>query len=216
MIDRDAEGAANTVGAARQIGGSSEVVPLDLSNTAAIPGAVDRVLGLFGRIDILVNCAAVVGEHGTVLDLSEEAWDEVHAVNLKAPLILMQQVARHMVERGGGGRIVNVSSSSAFRAGRARLAYASSKAALVQLTRSAAAELAPYDINVNAVAPGITASGMTRGRDLDEAVREGPLANLFQRPSNPEDVAPAIVFLCLPESRQITAQTVHTSAGSVV
>ncbi len=87
MIDRDAEGATNTVGAARQIGGSSEVVPLDLSNTAAIPGAVDRVLGLFGRIDILVNCAAVVGEHGTVLDLSEEAWDAVHAVNLKAPLI---------------------------------------------------------------------------------------------------------------------------------
>ncbi len=69
---------------------------------------------------------------------------------------------------------------------------------------------------LSATALGITATGMTTGRDLDEAVREGPLANLLQRPSEPEDVAPAIVFLCLPESRQITAQTIHTSAGSVV
>ena len=216
VLDRDAEGAARSAEAAREIAGAAEAVVVELGDGDAIGPAVRGVIEALGRIDILVNCAAIVGEHGTVLDLSERSWDEVHAVNLTAPFLLMQQVARHMVERGGGGRIVNVSSSSAFRAGKARLAYASSKAALVQLTRSAAAELAPHEINVNAVAPGITASGMTRGRDLGGAVRAGPLVNLFERPSEPEDVAPTIVFLCLPESRQITAQTIHTSAGNVV
>ena len=130
-------------------------------------------------------------------------------------MLLMQEVARHMIERGEGGRIVNVSSSSAFRA-RSHVAYASSKAAIVQLSRSAAAELAPHGINVNAVAPGLTRTGMTGDRDIDEDARDGHLSNLFGRAAEPPDVAAAIVFLCLPESRQITAQTIHTSAGLVV
>ena len=130
-------------------------------------------------------------------------------------MLLMQEVARHMIERGEGGRIVNVSSSSAFRA-RSHVAYASSKAAIVQLSRSAAAELAPHGINVNAVAPGLTRTGMTGDRDIDEDARSGHLSNLFGRAAEPPDVAAAIVFLCLPESRQITAQTIHTSAGLVV
>jgi len=128
---------------------------------------------------------------------------------------------RHMVARGGGGKIVNVSSSSAFRAMQSNTAYGSSKAGLVQLTRSAAAELGRYDINVNAVAPGLTDTAMTAPmfRDTDamqKAVTRGPLANVFRRPSEAADVAEAIVFLCLPGSRQITAQTIHTSAGAVV
>jgi NAD(P)-dependent dehydrogenase (short-subunit alcohol dehydrogenase family) len=100
------------------------------------------------------------------------------------------------------------------------VAYASSKAALVQLTRSAAAELGPHDINVNAVAPGITATAMTQvigdAEALQRVASSGPLENLFHRVSQPEDVAAAIVFLCLPNSRQITGQTIHTSAGAVV
>jgi NAD(P)-dependent dehydrogenase (short-subunit alcohol dehydrogenase family) len=88
------------------------------------------------------------------------------------------------------------------------------------LTRCAAAELGRYDINVNAVAPGITKTGMTRAFGDDAALQRiassGPLENLFHRVSQPEDVAAAILFLCLPASRQITGQTIHTSAGAVV
>ena len=90
----------------------------------------------------------------------------------------------------------------------------------MQLTRSAAAELGRYNINVNAIAPGITDTAMTRATRDAEGLRQtassGPLENLFHRVSMPEDVAAAIIFLCLPSSRQITAQTIHTRAGAVI
>lgn len=219
VVDRDGSGAAQVAAEVVAMGGTSIAITLDLTDTAAISPAVESVLGAFGRIDLLVNAAGIFGE-GSILELKEEIWDRVHTVNLKAPFLMMQAVARHMVERGGGGRMVNVSSSSAFRAANSPVSYGSSKAGIVQLSRSAAAELAPYDINVNAVAPGLTATPMTSQIGGEEAhqsaVSAGPLANLFQRVSQPEDVAETILFLCLPSSRQITAQTLHTSAGAVV
>jgi NAD(P)-dependent dehydrogenase (short-subunit alcohol dehydrogenase family) len=112
---------------------------------------------------------------------------------------------------------VNVGSSAAHRAASSP-GYGSSKAALTQLGRSAAAELAPHNINVNTVAPGSTRTPFSgKGEaESERAVEAGPNANLFKRISEPGDVAATIAFLCLPESRQITAQTVHVSAGAVV
>lgn len=192
----------------------------DLSDLGSLDGIVRLTLERFGRIDHLVNCAGITGGSMTLFDVDIDAWRRVYAVNLEAPLLLTKHVAGHMVERGEGGRIVNVSSSSAFRARMSQLAYGSSKAALVQLTRSLAAELGAYGITVNAVAPGLTRSAITEPMG-DETMGalvsgEGPLGNLLKRVSEPEDVAGAIVFLCSPAARQITAQTLHTSAGAVI
>jgi NAD(P)-dependent dehydrogenase (short-subunit alcohol dehydrogenase family) len=155
-----------------------------------------------------------------VLDFTDEKYDLVTAVNLRAPFLLTRAVGNHMVERGGGGRIVNVSSSAAFRAAISPAIYAATKAGINGLTRAAAADLGPHDVNVNAVAPGLTRTPMTMGSGppgtLEKLAASGPLANLLQRPSEPEDVAHVIVFLCLPESRQITGQVINTSAGLVV
>ena len=220
VLDRFEAGATATAEQGKQSGGDAFALPIDLADTQQIPATVARVIEQLGRIDILVNCAGVTGQFQNLLEMEEENWDFVQTVNLKAAMLLMKHVAQHMIERGGGGRIVNISSSSAFRARNSPLAYASSKAALVQLTRSTAAELGPHDINVNAVAPGITATAMTRvlgdAEALQQAASSGPLENLFHRVSQPEDVAAAITFLCLPGSRQITGQTIHTSAGAVV
>ena len=216
-LDRDEAGVKAVV----DLGGDrAAALTVNLADTKLIHGTVARVIQQFGRIDVLVNCAGIAGRFQSLVDIDEEAWDLVHTVNLKAPMLLMKYVAKHMIDRGGGGRIINVSSSSAFRARNSPIAYAASKAAIVQLTRSAAAELGPHDINVNAVAPGITATGMTRilgdADALLRAASSGALENLFHRVSQPEDVAAAILFLCMPGSRQITGQTIHTSAGAVV
>jgi NAD(P)-dependent dehydrogenase (short-subunit alcohol dehydrogenase family) len=219
-LDRDEAGVKAVVEQGKQSGGKALAIAFDLTDTKSIPGVVERVIRELGRIDILVNAAGVAGRFRNLLETEEQDWDFIHTVNLKAPMLLMKHVAQHMIARGGGGRIVNISSSSAFRARNSPIAYASSKAGIVQLTRSAAAELGRYDINVNAIAPGITATGMTRPLGDAEALlniaSSGPLENLFHRVSQPEDVAAAIVFLCLPGSRQITAQVIHTSAGAVV
>ena len=220
VLDRDEAGVKATAEQGRASGGKTLELPVDLAHTSQIPAAVERVIQELGRIDVLVNCAGVTGKFQTLLDMQEDNWDSVQAVNLKAAMLMMKYVAKHMIERGGGGRIVNISSSSAFRARNSPIAYASSKAALVQLTRSTAAELGPHNINVNAVAPGVTDTAMTRvlgdAEALQQAASSGPLENLFHRVSQPEDVAAAIVFLCVPGSRQITGQTIHTSAGAVV
>jgi NAD(P)-dependent dehydrogenase (short-subunit alcohol dehydrogenase family) len=219
-LDRDEAGVKAVVEEGKQAGGKALAIAFDLTDTKSIAGVVERVILELGRIDILVNAAGVAGRFRNLLETEEQDWDFIHTVNLKAPMLLMKHVAQHMIARGGGGRIVNISSSSAFRARNSPIAYASSKAGIVQLTRSAAAELGRYDINVNAIAPGITATGMTRPLGGAEALlniaSSGPLENLFHRVSQPEDVAAAILFLCLPGSRQITAQVIHTSAGAVV
>jgi len=214
-LDRDEGGVNAVVDQGKKSGGKAIALITDLADTKRIPEAVAKVLKQFGRIDILVNCAGVTGKFQTLLEIDDENWNFVHSVNLKAPMFLMQHVARHMIDRGGGGRIINISSSSAFRARNSPMAYATSKAAIVQLTRCAAAELGRYDINVNATATAMTRA-LGNAEALDGLAASGPLENLFHRVSQPEDVAAAILFLSLPGSRQITGQTIHTSAGAVV
>jgi len=221
VVDLDAAGVAATVAELRNGGGRAHGVVADLGDLAAVAAVVDDVVGALGHVDILVNAAGTSSGAG-LLDTTPEVWDRIQAVNLRAPFLLMQHAGRHMVARGRGGRIVNVSSGSAFRALPATPAYGSSKAGLLSLTRMGAGELGPSGINVNAVAPGITTTPMAlralgdREGDLDRLVSEGPMANLLHRVSTAEDVAAVIVFLCLPASRQITGQTINTSAGSIV
>jgi len=219
-VDRESPGLDAVSHALRSTGAAVHPRLTDLSHLDRVPDIVPDVVRALGRVDHLVNCAGITGHAGSILEPDLAAWDAVYDVNLKAPLILMHSFARHVSDRGGGGRIVNVVSSSAFRARSSQIAYGSSKAALVQLTRSAAAELGSLDINVNAVAPGLTRSGITAPMGEDTlrqlASGDGPLGNLLGRVADPEDVASVITFLCQRASRQITGQTVHTSAGAVI
>ena len=220
VIDRDAEGVARAVDEAEQAGVDAKPFVVDLADRDAIAPLVDAVLESFARIDILVNAAGISAAPHSTIDFSDEAYDAVMHINLRAPFLLTRAIGNHMIHRGGGGRIVNVSSSAAFRATPSPAIYAASKAGLCGLTRSAAADLGLHDINVNAVAPGMTKTPMTAGLGGDDVyqaiVSSGPLENLLHRASEAEDVANVILFLCLPESRQITGQVVHTSAGNVV
>ena len=216
-VDVNGPGLEPVVAELRNRGVKAEAVIADLADEAATSAVVDTAVTGLGRVDILVN-AAGTSSGASLLDTTVEVWERIHAINLRAPFLLMQHAGRRMIEQGDGGRIVNVSSGSAFRALPATPAYGSSKAALLSLTRMGAGELGVHGINVNAVAPGITATPMAVRAlgDIDALVSDGPMANLLHRVSTPEDVAAVIVFLCLPASRQVTGQTIHTSAGSIV
>jgi NAD(P)-dependent dehydrogenase (short-subunit alcohol dehydrogenase family) len=218
-VDVDGAGAKSTADAVAAHGRRSVAVEVDLASPEAADAVVERCVAELGRIDILVNNAGT-GSREPFPDVTVESWDRVHAVNLRAPFLLIQAAARRMIEQGDGGKIINVTSAAGFRATMTHPVYSASKAGLDGLTRSVAAALGPHDINVNAVAPGLTATRMGRrlGDDatMQAAVEDGPLANLLRRFSTPEDVAGVIVWLCTPEAAQLTGQTIHTSAGNVV
>ena len=226
IFGRDEATGAEAVAEVASTGARGLFVPIDLSETAAIAPAVARVIDELGAVDILVNNAATRGAESPagltrLFEIDPDDWDFVQAVNLRAPLVLIQQVGAHMVERGQGGRIVNVTSSAAFQARNTSPHYAASKAGLTSLTRTAAAALGPHDINVNAVAPSLTRTEyrqarMTSQDGFERTVSSGPMENLTHTVSEPDDVAAVIVFLCLPASRQITGQTIHPSAGFIV
>jgi NAD(P)-dependent dehydrogenase (short-subunit alcohol dehydrogenase family) len=218
VLDVDADGLAATVDDIRGAGGDSQAFTVDLSDPAAIEAAIGAAIAWAGTVDFLVNCAGVTGELVEFTKVTLAGWDFTQAVNLRAPMLTMQLVARHMIERGVTGRIVNLSSSAAFRHGASASPYVASKAGLAALTRVVAEELGEHGINVNAVAPGLTRTGMTSFYGDEDVFREyvttGPNANFLRRFALAEDVASTVVFLCLPASRQITGQTIHTSAGA--
>jgi NAD(P)-dependent dehydrogenase (short-subunit alcohol dehydrogenase family) len=220
VVDRAKESAVRSAEQATGLGAQASAFVVDLSEPPAIVAVVEEILAEFGRIDMLVNSAGISGAPHSSLEFSEETFDEVFAVNVKAAFLMVREVGNHMVQRGGGGRIVNLSSSAAFRAPLSPAIYAASKAAICGLTRAAAADLGRYDVNVNAVAPGMTKTPMTAGVGGEDAyqaiVSSGPLENLLHRPAEADEVAAVILFLCLPASRQLTGQVIHTSAGLVV
>ena len=194
-------------------------VVFDLADLDGIDPLVEEITAERGPVTVLVNAAGIIGK--TVLTTSLEEWQRVLAIDLTAPFLLLQAVGRRMMAHGHGGSIVNVGSSSAYRAVSSGAAYGAAKAGLGSLTRSAAWEFGPHGVNVNLVAPGVTRTPVTEsafgGPDgMAAAVSEGPLANLLRRVSEPADVAAVIGFLCLPGARQITGQVVHTSAGAIV
>lgn len=215
LVDRNPEGLA-------EWDGDPDVKTLivDLADRDAVVRCAAEAIALGWGIDFLVNAAGITGAGKDILNTTLEDWELVHAIDSTAPFLLMREIGRHMVERGQGGRIVNITSSSAHRAAGAFPAYGAAKSSLMQLTRIAAAQLGPHDINVNAVAPGLTRTPMLAetidDEQLAKAMVSGPMSNLLQRPSEPEDIAAVVLFLCQPGSRQITAQTIHVSAGAII
>jgi NAD(P)-dependent dehydrogenase (short-subunit alcohol dehydrogenase family) len=218
-VDVDAAGADAAVASVREHGGDGISLAVDLASADAPGEIVARTLDALGRLDVLVNNAGTGTKGEQFPDVGAATFDRVIAVNLRAPYLLVQAASRPMMEQRGG-RIVNVTSAAGFRATMTNPVYAASKAGLDGMTRSLAAALGQYDINVNAVAPGLTSSPMGRALGDDAALRaaveDGPLANLLRRVSTPDDVAQVIAWLCTPAARQLTGQTIHTSAGNVV
>jgi 3-oxoacyl-[acyl-carrier protein] reductase len=202
---------AATVERIRLGGGEAEALALDVSSAAAIARSIEVLAGTRG-IDILVNNAGIF-PRSPVLELDEQQWDRVQAVNLKGTFLCSQAVARAMREQGRGGRIVNITSGAAFVPTAQSAHYAASKAGIVALTRVLALELAEAAITVNAVAPGLTDTAQPRSfysdQDLAMIATRIPLGRIAQ----PEEIVPTVVFLCSEGAGYVTGQTLHVNGG---
>jgi NAD(P)-dependent dehydrogenase (short-subunit alcohol dehydrogenase family) len=180
----------------------------DVSSEADVQKLVDDVVAKWGRIDILVNNAAV-SDNKHMLDISKEDWDRVMAVTLTGPFLMSQKVARQMVAQGSGGKIVNVGSTSGFFGRRRAIAYTTAKAGVANLTRSMAVQLAPHNIRVNCVVPNKIGSPV--GKDEFDPTRT--VVNLRGRVGVPMDLARAILVLASDDSDFIVGDMLFVDGG---
>jgi NAD(P)-dependent dehydrogenase (short-subunit alcohol dehydrogenase family) len=224
VVDVDAGAAKATAEAVAALGRRSLALDTDVGDLAAIDRMVQAVTGAFGRIDVLVNNAGVT-RRAHIMDLTEQDWDRIMRVNAKGVFFCLQRVAREMIPRRRG-RIVNIASiAGKGYAGTSNAIYAASKGSVISLTRTAAQQLARYDINVNAICPGITVTALSqanvsvRARDeglsLEEMTRRRNAVIPLGRPNDPEDVAAVAVFLASPAARNITGQSLNVDGGIV-
>jgi NAD(P)-dependent dehydrogenase (short-subunit alcohol dehydrogenase family) len=211
--DIQADKAAQTAAEIEKMGRRSLALGLDVSDLAAIAAMIEETVAAFGTIHILVNNAGIALPT-PFLETSEEAWDKIIDVNLKAAFFCSQRAARIMVGQGRG-KIVNLASTSSFVAGRQEVPYAISKAGVRMLTAAASAELAPFGVNVNAIAPGLIKTPLTEKHfPSPEALEARVRAKTpMGRAGRPEDLVGAVIFLCSDEADYVTGHTLVVDGG---
>lgn len=215
VADRDGEGATQTAAAIAAATGATVCTKVaDIADPIQCCALVDDAVDKHGRVNILVNCAAVVAMK-PALDLTVNDWQRIFDVGVFGAFVCAQAFAQHVIARHSTGAIVNISSITAQQSAHGRTAYAASKAALDSMTRSLALEWAEHHIRVNAVAPSHTAT-----ERLQQAIREGRLEYdaIVQRIpmgrfAAPEEIADAVVFLCTDQARFITGQVLAVDGG---
>jgi meso-butanediol dehydrogenase / (S,S)-butanediol dehydrogenase / diacetyl reductase len=204
-----------------EVAGDEETVRVDVTDERSVRDLVRDVIDRHRRLDILVNNAGV-SRSLPFVDIDEAEWDRVFNVNVKGVYLACRAVVPHMMERRSG-KIVNISSMVGKEAIPLFVHYSASKFAVLGLTQGLAKEMAPYDVNVNAVCPGVVRTplweplldqlsatkGITRDQAFDEFVSGIPLG----RPQEPEDVGEVVAFLASDRARNMTGQGINVTGG---
>jgi len=217
LAETPVEGGGPVVDAIREAGGTAEFAALDLGDTSAIDRLVARSSQAHGRIDVVVNNAATYA--GTpLLDTSDEEWDRVQAVNVRGPFALCRAAVRQMIRQapradGVRGRIVNVGSQHGIFAAPGDIAYGTSKAAIMQLTRQIAADYAEQGIVCNTVAPGKIYTGKGGWEADPSRQSNASLRTPWPRRGEPADVARSILFLAGDDATFVTGATLMVDGG---
>lgn len=210
VLEMDRAGAAETAEEVAGIGPESLAVSVDVSDFERVGAEVDKILDLWGSIDIVVNNAGITRD-SLLMRMSEKDWDAVLNVNLKGAFNLCRAVSRAMLKQRSG-TLVNIASIIGMMGNAGQANYAASKGGLIALTKSLAREMAPRGVRVNAVAPGFIATAMTD--KIPAELREKMIAAIpLGRMGKPEDVARAVLFLVTPDSDYITGQVLVVDGG---
>ncbi|SMY09194.1 L-iditol 2-dehydrogenase [Flavimaricola marinus] len=207
---------------AAELGDGAYAVHIDVSDQASIDAAVASVVAHAGKLDILINNAALFDAAETV-DITRASYDKLYAVNVAGTLFTMQAAAKQMIAQGHGGKIINMASQAGRRGESLVLVYCSTKAAVISMTQSAGLNLIKHGINVNAIAPGVVdgdhwvhvdamfakLEGKKPGQKKAEVEASVPAGRF----AVPEDLTGMAVFLASPESDYIVSQTYNVDGG---
>jgi len=200
----------------KAIGRRSLCIVTDVSQKTAVDNLVQKVMAEFGKIDVLVNNAAIGGIREPVLELNEDDWDRSININLKGCFLCSQAVGKKMVERKRGN-IINIASVAGLRPAESGGVYNIGKAGVVMLTQVLARQLAEYNIRVNAIAPGMIMTAMTEATLGNPEMRKRwehfiPLGHIGE----PNDIANAALFLASEASRHVTGHTMIIDGGQLL
>jgi NAD(P)-dependent dehydrogenase (short-subunit alcohol dehydrogenase family) len=205
LVQEAADRVANEINAA---GGKAKGFACDVGKEEDIVKCVNDVVAAFGRIDVLINNAAI-SDNKNMFDLTTEQWNQTLAVTLTSPFLFVKHAARWMIDNGVKGTMVNVSSTSGYFGRDRAIAYTAAKGGVVNLTKSQAIQLAPHGIRVNAVVPNKIGSPV--GKDEFDPTR--PVLNLAGRPGVPDDLARAALYLANPESEFVVGTALFVDGG---
>ena len=204
------EAAETVLAGIRAAGGDGCVMQCNVSDFAACEAWMKEILALYGKIDILVNNAGITKD-GLMLRMKDEDFDRVIQTNLRGAFVCVREAAKIMT-RQRHGRIINISSVVGQMGNAGQINYASAKAGLIGLTKSAAKELAGRNVTVNAVAPGFVETDMTAS--LPDDVRAAYIDAIpLKRLGTPQDIADAVAFLASPGAGYITGQVIAVNGG---
>ena len=217
------DGIGQVVAAITQGGGRAVAQALDVRDEPMVEAAISRAVKEFGRLDILINNAGIGFMMEPLVEMPLARWRTVLDVNLTGAFLCTQHATRQMMQQGEGGRVINIASVAA-KSGSVHLAaYAASKHRMIGLTRSAAIELGPHRITVNAVCPNHVTTGLgavqnayrasQRGQTIDEYLAEMRGRIPLGRVGLAEDTAKACAFLCSEEAAYITGEAMNVSGG---
>lgn len=198
----------------QNMGRKAVAVKADVSSYQDCYSMVESAVNELGGLDVLVNNAGM-SKPGMLLKMSEEDWDRIIDIHLKGAFNGTQAAARHMKEQKSG-RIINVTSSAGLYGTIGQINYSSAKAGIIGFTKSACRELGRYNITVNAICPGITATEMTTKVREDEKLRDIYLGRIqLRRFAEPEEIAPAFVFFASDEAGYVTGQVLAVDGGYI-
>jgi NAD(P)-dependent dehydrogenase (short-subunit alcohol dehydrogenase family) len=207
IVDLDKARGERVAADIKASGGDAAPFVSDVSKGADVTALVKDVVTCYGRIDILVNNVAI-SDNKHIFDITEEEWDRVLSVTLKSQFLMGKHVGAQMAAQGGG-RIVNIGSTSGFTGRKRAIAYSAAKGGVANLTRAMAVQLAPHKIRVNGIVPNKIGSPV--GKDEFDPSR--PVPNMAKRPGEPAEAAKAVLFLVTDDSSFVWGANLFVDGG---